>query len=202
MKVNLGLVTAQNTLGAGIDTLSHFENLTGSRFNDTLTGNAGRTLLSGGLGKDILNGGLGDDQLRGDSGNDTLRGGGWNDALIGSAGRDTLNGGSGNDIFDYNSVSESPTGSSHRDSILNFKGNGTSVGDRIDLRDIDANVLLSANQAFTYIGSALFTAAGQLRYSNGILSGSTDADTAAEFQIQLVGSPSLTVVGLGTDILL
>lgn len=211
VKVNLGLVTAQNTLGAGIDTLSNFENLTGSRFNDTLTGNAGRNLLSGGLGNDILNGGLGDDQLRGDSGNDTLRGGGGNDALIGGAGadlllggagRDSLDGGSGNDIFDYNSVSESPTGSSNRDSILNFNGNGTSVGDRIDLRDIDAKVLVAGNQAFTYIGSALFTAAGQLRYSNGILSGSTDADTAAEFQIQLVGSPSLTVVGLGTDILL
>ena len=31
-------VTAQNTLGAGTDTLSGFENLTGSAFNDTLTG--------------------------------------------------------------------------------------------------------------------------------------------------------------------
>lgn len=202
VKVNLGLVTAQNTLGAGIDILSHFENLTGSRFNDTLTGNAGRNLLSGGIGNDILNGGLGDDQLRGDSGNDTLRGGGGNDALIGGAGadlllggagRDTLNGGSGNDIFNYNSVSESPTGSSNRDSILNFNGNGTSAGDRIDLRDIDANVLVAGNQAFTYIGSALFTAAGQLRYSNGILSGNTDADTAAEFQIQLVGAPTLFI---------
>src|SRR6185295_10635213 len=36
--VNLSLVTAQNTGGAGIDTLLNFENLTGSSFNDVLTG--------------------------------------------------------------------------------------------------------------------------------------------------------------------
>src|SRR5262249_52349305 len=37
--VSLLLTTAQNTLGAGTDTLSGFENLTGSAFDDTLTGN-------------------------------------------------------------------------------------------------------------------------------------------------------------------
>ena len=36
--VNLALTTAQNTIRAGTDTLSGFENLTGSQFNDTLTG--------------------------------------------------------------------------------------------------------------------------------------------------------------------
>ena len=36
------MTTAQNTIGAGTDTLSGFENLTGSAFNDTLTGNCRR----------------------------------------------------------------------------------------------------------------------------------------------------------------
>jgi Ca2+-binding RTX toxin-like protein len=36
--VNLGTMSAQNTGGAGSDTLSGFENLTGSQFNDSLTG--------------------------------------------------------------------------------------------------------------------------------------------------------------------
>ncbi len=36
--VSLAVTTAQNTIGAGTDTLSGFENLIGSAFNDTLTG--------------------------------------------------------------------------------------------------------------------------------------------------------------------
>jgi Ca2+-binding RTX toxin-like protein len=34
---------AQNTVGAGSDTLTGIENLTGSSFNDVLTGDAGAT---------------------------------------------------------------------------------------------------------------------------------------------------------------
>ena len=55
--VNLGLTTAQNTVGAGTDTLLNFENLRGSNFNDTLTGNAASNILTGGTGVDrfVLN---------------------------------------------------------------------------------------------------------------------------------------------------
>ena len=35
VKVSLALAAAQNTIGAGTDTLFNFENLTGSNFNDT-----------------------------------------------------------------------------------------------------------------------------------------------------------------------
>ena len=38
------------------DTLSNFENLKGSNYNDILTGNAGSNVLIGGLGNDVLNG--------------------------------------------------------------------------------------------------------------------------------------------------
>ena len=40
--VSLAIAAAQNTGGAGTDTLIAIENLTGSNFNDTLTGNARR----------------------------------------------------------------------------------------------------------------------------------------------------------------
>ncbi len=73
------------------------------------------------------------------------------------------------------------------------------VGDQINLRDIDANTLVTGNQAFIWGGS--FTA-GHLRYVGGVLQGNTDGDAAAEFEIQLVGAPALTVGGAGTDILL
>jgi Ca2+-binding RTX toxin-like protein len=59
--VSLASTKAQNTIGAGSDKLSGFENLTGSGFNDKLTGNTGNNILHGGAGNDILTGGTGSD---------------------------------------------------------------------------------------------------------------------------------------------
>ena len=60
MTVSLAIAGAR-TRGSGIDTLSEFENLLGSSFNDTLTGDAGANALQGGACNDMLNGGAGDD---------------------------------------------------------------------------------------------------------------------------------------------
>ena len=54
--VRLVLTNAQNTGGAGSDTLSGFENLTGTAFNDTLTGNAGANVITGLDGNDVAAG--------------------------------------------------------------------------------------------------------------------------------------------------
>ena len=54
--VSLATTAAQNT-GAGKDTLSGFENLTGSALNDTLTGLTAANVLIGLAGNDTLNGG-------------------------------------------------------------------------------------------------------------------------------------------------
>ncbi len=59
--VNLGITTAQNTGGAGTDTLINFEHLLGSIFNDTLIGDAGPNMLVGGPGSDLLDGAAGFD---------------------------------------------------------------------------------------------------------------------------------------------
>ncbi len=69
--VNLSVTTAQNTIRAGTDTLSGFENLTGSAFNDTLTGTSAANVLTGLGGNDALNGGAGGDWMLGGTGNDT-----------------------------------------------------------------------------------------------------------------------------------
>ncbi len=67
--------TAQNTGITGMDTLSSFQNLQGSAFNDTLTGDAAENVLSGGDGDDTLNPGAntggGVDLLDGGTGSDT-----------------------------------------------------------------------------------------------------------------------------------
>jgi Ca2+-binding RTX toxin-like protein len=70
--VNLALTSAQNTIGAGTDTLSGFENVTGSDFNDTLRGTAGANTIVGGAGNDTITGGGGADTLYGASGADTF----------------------------------------------------------------------------------------------------------------------------------
>jgi Ca2+-binding RTX toxin-like protein len=59
--VDLGLATAQNTLGAGADILSNIENLLGSRYNDKLVGNVVNNILKGYDGQDLMTGGLGKD---------------------------------------------------------------------------------------------------------------------------------------------
>ena len=106
--VSLAVSGAQNTSGAGSDTLTSIENLTGSAYNDRLTGNtaanmlvglAGGDTLLGGAGDDTLDGGDGLDWLYGGSGNDTLLGGLGNDRLDGRTGGDALIGGAGNDIY-------------------------------------------------------------------------------------------------------
>ncbi|MGE0643952.1 MAG: calcium-binding protein [Nitrospira sp.] len=173
VRVNLALTGAQNTGGAGSDTLSQVEILFGTYFNDTLTGNAANNSLYGNNGDDTLTGGRG---------------------------ADFLNGGLGNDRFDYNAVSDSPAGAG-RDVITEFAGAGTALGDQIDLRDIDANTLVTGNQAFQWRG-ATPGGAGTLWYSGGVLYGNVDADAVAEFEIQLVGIRGLSVGGTGTDILL
>ncbi len=69
--VDLRITTAQDTLGAGTDTLTGIEELGGSGFNDVLTGNDLANLLDGGDGDDQLTGGLGDDRIIGGAGSDT-----------------------------------------------------------------------------------------------------------------------------------
>lgn len=183
------------TVGSGIENLTLTGaaaiNGTGNEKNNVIIGTGANNVLSGMDGNDTLNSGYG---------NDLLDGGNGDDLLIGGAGADALIGGLGTDIFKYNSVNDSPAGAG-RDVLLDFQG-GAAIGDRIDLSLIDANTLVVGNQAFTYIGSTAFTGAGQLRYADGTLSGSTDADAAPEFQIQLLGGPALSIGGVGTDIIL
>ena len=85
--VSLLTTIAQNTVGAGTDTLSNFENVRGSNFNDTLTGSSSANSLNGGIGNDTLNGGLGNDTLTGGSGSDKFV---FSSALNGTTNKDSI----------------------------------------------------------------------------------------------------------------
>ena len=67
-----GWALRQQTGGAGEDTLSTIDNLTGSAFADTLVGDAEDNLLDGRGGDDTLEGGAGNDTLEGGDGSDTI----------------------------------------------------------------------------------------------------------------------------------
>src|SRR5438477_8142068 len=61
--VSLATGAAQNTGGAGVDTLSSIENLIGTAYGDSLTGNSLSNTIAGGGGSDILTGGGGADHF-------------------------------------------------------------------------------------------------------------------------------------------
>lgn len=64
--VSLAITAQQDTIGAGKDTISLFENLTGSTHDDTLTGNSAANIILGGDGDDVINGGAGNNILDGE----------------------------------------------------------------------------------------------------------------------------------------
>ncbi len=84
--------TAQNTIGAGVDTLTGFEHIVGSGLADKLVGDGNGNRIEGGGGADTLDGGAGDD---------AMYGGGGNDGMRGSAGADHYDGGLGVDVVNF-----------------------------------------------------------------------------------------------------
>ncbi|SIS59398.1 M10 family metallopeptidase [Phaeovulum vinaykumarii] len=195
--------TGNDTLygGGGHDTLyggAGNDRLSGSYGADTIEGGDGTDMLWGGTWSDLLDGGAdadtlsgndGNDTLLGDTGDDVLYGGAHNDVLNGGAGVDQLVGGTGADTFVFGATSESTVGAA--DVIRDF----VRGVDRISLTGIDANTTVAGDQAFTMIGAAAFSAAGQLRSyisgSNTIVLGDVDGDGTADFSVILTGSLSL-----------
>ena len=159
-------------IGQGIDQMAFIERVTGSQLADTILGDIAANRFSGGGGNDVLNG----------------RGG--NDTLTGGIGKDILLGGIGKDTYDFNTANELSTANAQTDIIRKFE-----AGEKIDLSTIDADATLAGNQDFVFQTTAL-TGASQITFAqvgpNTIISGSTDADAAAEFVIVLNGLFTLT----------
>jgi Ca2+-binding RTX toxin-like protein len=123
VSVNLAVAAAQNTGGAGSDTLAGFENLAGSGFDDLLTGNSGVNLIAGLAGADRLYGAGGNDTLDGGDGNDLLNGGGNDDTLNGGAGNDTMRGEAGSDTLNGGADADTARGGADGDTIDGEAGN-------------------------------------------------------------------------------
>jgi len=185
--------------GAGTDTVSYEFGVTGDAGVRVSLG--GGVQDTGGSGRDKVHnfenlvGSVNDDWLGGDAGDNMISGLAGNDTLHGGGGSDTLEGGAGNDTFDFDAVADLSTDPADTDVISDF----VAGEDLIDLSGIDAVAGTLADDSFTFIGGAEFSAdaTGELRYSYdadtgiGYLYGSTDADADAEFVVQVVGATDL-----------
>ena len=192
-----------DTLEGGLES----DLLDGGPGNDTLQGGLGLDLaaypgaagviidLSGttdtakrGAEKDTL---IGIEGALGSNAADTFKGDELNNEFQGKTGKDTMTGGAGRDTWDFNDVADSPAGAT-RDLVTDF----VPGQDVIDLAGVDADSTVPGNQSFRWVAKANLTGAAQLGYfvSGGttIVRASTDADAAAELEIQLTGTKTLT----------
>ncbi|MGW8168459.1 MAG: hypothetical protein ACWGHH_00360 [Sulfurovaceae bacterium] len=168
IKVNLSLSSAQATSGSGTDTITGFESLTGSKYNDTLTGDSGNNTIDGSLGNDIIEGGLGNDTLNGGDGIDTLLYATASSAItvdlsnedaqdtIGAGidtitGFENLTGSNYNDTLKGNSLNNIMLGGLGNDALYSSLGNDTlNGGTGIDTVSYEySNVGVTVNLALT-----------------------------------------------------
>jgi Ca2+-binding RTX toxin-like protein len=182
-----GDVVTEN-VGGGTDTVFATVNHTlAANVQNLVLQGAGNLLGTGNALNNTIHGNSGDNTLAGAAGPDQLFGAQGNDALIGGAGVDNLFGGIGQDAFFFTgtNLDNLDTGrGANRDVIHDFSG------DLLHLVQIDANLNVATDQAFSFIGTNAFTAAGQVRFfadgaGNTIVEGNMDNILGADFQIEL-----------------
>lgn len=132
--VTVNLTTGAASGGYGSDTLSNFEAILGSGYNDLLTGDGNDNTIYGGGGADSIQGSGGVDTIFGGAGNDSLDGGAGIDtlsfaqsgaAVMASLTTNTTSGGEGNDVL---SNFENLLGSNYNDTLTGSAGNNTIYG--------------------------------------------------------------------------
>ncbi|MGB0747408.1 MAG: VCBS domain-containing protein, partial [Magnetospiraceae bacterium] len=121
---NANLATGIVTDGfGGTDTVSNFEHINGTIYDDTLTGDVNPNSIFGGQGSDLIDGAGGSDTIFGQTGNDTILGGSGDDLIAGDAGDDSLVGGDANDTLVGGTGNDDLIGGAGNDSLTGGGGN-------------------------------------------------------------------------------
>lgn len=118
----------------------------GGKDTDTLLGENGDDILGGNIGSDTLYGGGGQDSLRGGKDDDVLCGNAGNDTLMGDAGNDQLQGSEGSDLFAFYA-------GSGQDTILDFEGVGSALGDLLGISGALFSNVSAVLQVMSYGGN-------------------------------------------------
>lgn len=140
-----------------------------------------------GTGNDLAN------TLNGNTLANVLNGMAGADTLMGAEGADSLTGGSGADRFVFRLGDSGVDGDpGSRDVVMDF----VHGEDRLDLRQIDANISTMADEAFSFIGTGAFSgASGQLRYeafAGGVtVLADLNGDMVADFSFNLLDQTKL-----------
>jgi Ca2+-binding RTX toxin-like protein len=166
--VTVNLLAGTASGGDGTDTLSNFENIGGSNFDDALTGDNGNNVIYGQGGNDTIVAGGGVDTVYGGSGDDVLQGGFTTDTVYGDAGNDILRvlagefydnsyGGDGTDTLDHSASTYS--GSTFDFELGTITGTGINGASAV-LSSIEVyqdgsgdNTIVSGGTGATYYGN-------------------------------------------------
>jgi hypothetical protein len=136
---------------------------------DAIVGSGSQLPTSG-----ILSGDGRANRLIGSTAADVLLGWGGSDRIAGRGGGDLLCGGGGADRFDFSLVASGEAGETSADTITDFRGDR---GDRLLIRGMGS-----------FRGLQPFSgAAGEVRFSPGLLQADLDGDRASDWQINLLG---------------
>ncbi len=190
------LTGVANEVGHGVDTFSNIEGFFLGSGDNSVIGNNQANHVYSGSGEDVVYGGGGNDTISTAAGNDIISGGAGNDDLYGGADDDTLYGGSGNDDLDGGAGVDTMTGDGGADDFEFHAGDsGVGAGNRDEITDFSKaqndDIDLSSFGGLDFIGTAGFSAAGQVRFwhSGGdtIVAINTAGNTGAEMQIELSG---------------
>jgi hypothetical protein len=160
----------------------------------TVNGTSGTDIIKCGPTSHTINAGGGVDQIRGGTAADTINGGDGNDKIMGFGGADVMTGGAGADQFRYILASDSGLGAA-ADRITDF-----AIGqDILNFVLLDADAATAGDQAFNFIGTAVFTNSGlgQIRYTNSgadlLVQVDTDGNGSADMAIILQGRAGSTL---------
>ena len=118
----------------------------------------------------------------------TITGNAATNTIVGGMGQDFMTGGGSADVFVWTATAESGVAGAEADMIFDFN---RGIGDIIAVNPIDADTGVGGDQAFTFVGTTGFTAAGQINYfttaTDTYILLNTDADAAQEMTIRVAG---------------
>ncbi|MBJ7347600.1 MAG: calcium-binding protein [Thermoleophilaceae bacterium] len=195
--VSLATTAQQNTVNAGLDTISLVANVTGSGFNDTLTGSTAANTLSGGAGDDTLDGNTGADQLIGNAGLDTATYAARTTAVTASI-DGVANDGVASELDNIATDVENLTGGSAADVLTGSSGNNTINGNG----GVDTVSYANATAGVT-VNLAITTGQSTGGAGTDIITSTTENLTGSGFNDTLTGSTAANTIsgGNGDDTL-